>query len=102
MTAPTTTIKVQGKTHTVSMTFEECAHELSDMLDGDRGIELLRFMLDEYKEADHDRFNLGEQVTELQSTKETHEIKLDDIMLTFDMVTTGYRDFTDLARTIQA
>ena len=102
MNAPQTTIKVNGKTHTVSMTVEECAHELAALVEGSRGIELIRFMLEQYNEADNDRFMLEEQVSDLQAAKEEHTIKLEDIYTTFDMVTTGYRDFSDLARTIQA
>ena len=40
--------------------------------------------------------------TRLQSENERMEVKLDDIMTTFDMVSTGFRDFSDLARTIAA
>jgi hypothetical protein len=38
----------------------------------------------------------------MERNANTYEVKLEDIATTFDMVTTGYRDFSDLARTIQA
>jgi hypothetical protein len=83
--------------------FYDLAQQVNDAADDNSDIAyLIERMVTLYDELDQALTDASVLASDLQEQAETAEIKLEDIFTTFDMVSTGYRDFTDLARTIQA
>ena len=85
--------------------FYDTANELEALLlklksiEGYKLLAQLRYAYEDIeRECTAERANVDAIATDYAQV----ETKLEDIHTTLDMVTTGYRDFSDLARTIQA
>jgi hypothetical protein len=77
------------------------AEELSTFIGTERAQELLDLMIREYDLLEQDYLTESEKNTRHEREIEQAEITIDDICKTFDMVQTGYRDLSDLARVIR-
>lgn len=96
---------MNSKTEQPVPDFYDTASELESLLlklkstDGYKLLAQLRYA---YEDLERECAKERHAANEMERNANTYEVKLDDIVTTFDMVSTGYRDFSDLARTIQA
>jgi hypothetical protein len=82
-------------------TFHALAEELAGMTTSDYVLSLLSKMTEQYDELDQEHTEATAKWGEFQATAEQQELTIDNICNTFDMVQTGFRDHSDLARVIQ-
>ena len=66
------------------------------------GYKLLCDLQYAYQDLDQAHADECKTASQLQAERDEYETKLDDIAATLDAMHSGFRDFSDLARTIQA
>lgn len=82
--------------------FQALADELASMTTIPHVLWLIERMTAQYDELDQANTDLLRECRQHETTAQTYETKLDDISATFDAMQTGFRDLSDLARTIHA
>ena len=85
--------------------FYDTANELESLLlklksiDGYKLLAQLRYA---FEDMERDCTAQRKATDDAERNAQAYELRLDDISATLDMVSTGFRDFSDLARTINA